>query len=115
MYPPTQEERTMAMLCHLTGLLGAFLPPANILAPLIIWLLKKDWSQFVNDQGKEVLNFQISMTIYFVVGLILMIALIGFLIFPLVGLFWLVFGIIGTIKAYNGVYYRFPLTIRLVK
>lgn len=115
MYMPTQEERTQAMLCHLTGLLGGLIPPVNIIAPLVIWLLKKDQSQFVNDQGKEALNFQISMTIYFVVAFLLMIILIGIVLLPVLGLCWLIFGIIGTIKANEGVFYRYPLILRLVR
>ncbi len=113
--PPTKDERNMAMLCHLTGLLGGFVPPANIIAPLVIWLLKKDQSAFVDDQGKEAINFQISVTLYVIAGFFLMIILVGFLILPLAGILWLVWGIIATVKAYDGVYYRYPLTIRLVK
>ena len=115
MQMPSQDERTQAMLCHLTGLLGGLIPPVNIIAPLVIWLLKKDQSQFVNDQGKEAINFQITMTIYFVIALVLMIILIGILLLPVVGLFWLIFGIIGTIKANEGVYYRYPFIFRLVR
>jgi uncharacterized Tic20 family protein len=115
MYAPNQDERTMAMLCHLTGLLGGFIPPANIIAPLIIWLIKKDQSPFVNDQGKEALNFQISMTIYFVISFILMFILIGIVLMAVLGILWLVFGILATIKAYQGVAYRYPLTIRLIR
>jgi hypothetical protein len=105
----------MAMLCHLTGLLGGLVPPAHIIAPLIIWLLKKDQSGFVDDQGKEAINFQISVTIYVIAGFMLMIVLIGFIILPLAGILWLVWGVIATAKAYEGVYYRYPLTIRLVR
>lgn len=115
MHMPSQDERTQAMLCHLTGLLGGLIPPVNIIAPLVIWLLKKDQSQFVNDQGKEALNFQISTTVYFVIALVLMIVLIGILALPVVGLFWLIFGIIATIKSNEGVYYRYPFIFRLVK
>lgn len=115
MYMPSQDERTQAMLCHLTGLLGGLIPPVNIIAPLVIWLLKKDQSQFVNDQGKEALNFQISATVYFVIALVLMIVLIGILALPVVGLYWLIFGIIATIKSNEGVYYRYPFIFRLVK
>jgi len=115
MYMPSQDERTQAMLCHLTGLLGGLIPPVNIIAPLVIWLLKKDQSQFVNDQGKEALNFQISATVYFVIALILMIVLIGILALPVVGLYWLIFGIIATIKSNEGVHYRYPFIFRLVK
>ncbi len=114
MYAPAQEERSTAMLCHLTGLLGGFIPPVNIIAPLIIWLLKKDQSPFVNDQGKEALNFQISVTIYMVISFILLFVLIGIALMAVVGLYWLIFGIIATIKANEGVPYRYPFILRLV-
>jgi hypothetical protein len=115
MYAPTKEERSMAMLCHLLGLIGGLIPPANIIAPLIIWLVKKDQMPFVNDQGKEALNFQISMTIYFIISFILMFVLIGLVLIPVLGILWLVFGIVATIKANEGVAYRYPLTIRLIR
>jgi hypothetical protein len=114
MYAPTQEERSTAMWCHLTGLLGGLIPPVNIIAPLIIWLIKKDQMPFVNDQGKEALNFQISVTIYMVISFFLMFLLIGLLLMPLVGLYWLVFGIVATIKANEGTAYRYPFILRLV-
>ena len=66
-----KQERTWAMLCHLGAFAGLIFPFANIFAPLVIWLIKKDESLFVEDQGKESLNFQISMTIYCVVAAIL--------------------------------------------
>ncbi len=115
MYAPTQEERSTAMWCHLTGLLGGLIPPVNIIAPLVIWLLKKDQLPFVNDQGKEALNFQISVAIYTLIGIVLIFLLIGMLLLPLVGLYWLIFGIIATIKANEGVPYRYPFILRLIK
>ena len=60
---PTKDERTWAMLCHFSAFSGLIFPFGNFLAPLIIWLIKKEEMPFVEDQGKEVLNFQISMTI----------------------------------------------------
>ncbi|UCC67130.1 MAG: DUF4870 domain-containing protein, partial [Armatimonadota bacterium] len=73
---PKQDERTMGMLCHLAGLVG-------FLGPLVVWLLKKDESELVNDQGKESLNFQLSILIYLVGSLVLMVPLTLILIGPL--------------------------------
>lgn len=114
-YVPVQEERTFGMLCHLLALSGCIIPLGNILGPLVMWLIKKDQSPFVNAQGKESLNFQISLLIYAIVSGILMLIFIGFLLAIAVGIFGLVMIIIASIKAYEGVDYRYPLTIRFIK
>lgn len=111
----SQEERTWAMACHLAGLLGHTLVGfGHIVVPLVIWLLKKDQFPLVNDQGKEAINFQISVTIYGIISGLLCLVLIGIpMIFALV-VFDIVVCIIAAIKAYEGVRYRYPLTIRFV-
>jgi hypothetical protein len=58
------EERNWAMTCHLASFAGYVLPLGNIIGPLVAWLMKRDEFPLVDDQGKEALNFQISMTIY---------------------------------------------------
>jgi len=116
MYAVSKDERTWGMLSHLLALSGYIgIPFGNILAPLIIWLVKKDESQFVADQAKESLNFQISLIIYAIVSGILTLVLIGFLLLGVIFIGGIVLTIIGTIKANEGVHYRYPLTIRLVK
>lgn len=115
MYAVSKEERTWGMLSHLLSLSGFIgIPFGNILAPLIIWLVKKDQSQFVADQAKESLNFQISLTIYAIVSGILIFVLIGFLLLAVVIIGGVVLTIIATIKANEGQYYRYPFTIRLI-
>lgn len=93
----TPDEKTMGMLAHLLGILTGFV------GPLIIWLIKKDESQYIAEQSKEALNFWISILIYSMVtcGLAL--------------LFGLIMGIIGTIKSNQGIIYRYPLAIRFIK
>jgi uncharacterized Tic20 family protein len=111
------------VLCHASALAGCFLPAvAHIIGPLIIWLLKRDEFPEVDDQGKESLNFQISMLIYTallgVVVFVLAFVLIGLLLLPLFGLLYLldiVFVIVASIKASEGKLYRYPITIRLIK
>lgn len=101
----------MGMLCHLLGILASFL------GPLIIWLLKKDEYEFVDDQGKEALNFQITLIFAYLACIVLTVVSCGFLFFlPLVpAILALVFGIMGTIAANNGERYRYPMNIRLIK
>ena len=110
-----QQERTMAMLCHLLALAGLVIPFGNILGPLIVWLMKKDTSELVNDQGKESLNFQISFTIYGFVAAILSLIVIGIPIAIALVVFWAVMVIMASIKANEGQRYRYPLNLRLIK
>lgn len=110
-----RDQNMWAMFCHLGALLGLFIPPLNIIVPLVIWLIKKDEYPLVADQGKESLNFQISITIYAIISAILIIVLIGILMLVAIGIFTLVMCIVAMIKANEGVAYRYPLTIRLIK
>lgn len=113
--PPTPEEKNWAMLCHLGAFAGFVVPFANVFVPLALWLLKKDSSSFVDTHGKEVVNFQITLTGILALCTVLYLLLIGFMfhiIFVLVGV---VVTVLGAIKAQNGEGYRYPMTMRLVK
>ena len=109
-----KEERTWAMFAHLSAFVGHFIPFGHILAPLIIWMIKKPEMPFVADQAKEALNFQITMTICFIVAFILCLVFIGVILLPAVWLFDIVFTIVAAVKANDGVTYRYPVTLRLV-
>jgi uncharacterized Tic20 family protein len=112
-----RDARMWAMFCHLAGL-AAFLPLApvlgGIIAPLIIWQIKKDDFKFVDEQGKEAVNFQISIVIYALVAGLLCFLCIGAFLLPAVCIFDVVFLLIAAVKANNGVHYRYPLTIRFI-
>ncbi|MGD2295956.1 MAG: DUF4870 domain-containing protein [Candidatus Aminicenantes bacterium] len=110
-----RQERSWGMGCHLAALAGFIFPFGNIIGPLIIWLIKKDESEFVDDQGKESLNFQITITILAIVSAILIVILIGIPLLILVGLFSLVMIILAAIKASEGEKYRYPFTIRMIQ
>jgi len=103
---PTSDEKTMAILSHVLTFVS------SILAPLIIYLIKKDESSFVAQHAKESLNFQISLCI---ITFILFITIIGILLLWVVGILALVFVIVATIKASEGKLYRYPFSIRLIK
>lgn len=111
-----KDARTWAMLCHLGGL-GVYIVPSvgHIIAPLIFWLIKKDDSPFVDDQGKEALNFQISITIYALISLLLTLIFVGVILLFAVGIFDLVMMIIAAVKVNSGEKYRYPLCIRFIK
>lgn len=104
-----QNSRTLGMLCHLLGLLTGFV------GPLILWLVKKGEDKFVDRQGKEALNFQITVAIAFIVSSLLSFVCIGFVLIPAVGIADLVFCIMACVKANQGQDYQYPFTIRFVK
>ena len=110
-----QEERSLGLACHLLAFVGMVFPFGNILGPLVIWLVKKDDSAFVDDQGKEALNFNITISIAGFVAFLLTFVVIGAILLPIIGIFWLVMTIVAAVKANGGEHYRYPLTIRLIK
>ena len=112
--PDNRDERMWAMFCHLSGLAGFVFPFGNIIAPLVIWMIKKEEYPLVNDQGKEAINFQISMTIYIIASIILIFLVIGIPLLIILGLFSLIVVIIASIKANEGEKYRYPFTIRFL-
>lgn len=113
---PTAQERNWAVLCHLSALLGVVVWGLGIvLGPLIVWLIKKDTMSFVDDQGKEALNFQITVLLAGIVCSALVFVLIGIPLLAVLGIVDLVFIIIAAIKASEGVSYRYPVSLRLIK
>ena len=112
---PSKDERTWAMLCHFSTFIGFIFPFGNIITPLIIWLSKREDLPLVEDQAKEVLNFQISMTIYLLISVILCFILIGIPFVIGLGIFNVIITIIAGIKANDGKSYRYPINLRLIK
>jgi uncharacterized protein len=109
------DAKTFGMLCHLLALSGLLIPFGHIIGPVVIWVIKKDQHPFVDDQGKESLNFQITVTIAMAIAFALAFVLIGFLLIPIIGIGALILVIIATIQANQGRRYRYPLTIRFIK
>ena len=123
---PSAEEKQWAMFAHLSALVGGLLTSAVggwgvFIGPLAIWLIKKDTMKFVDDQGKEALNFNITVAIACFALVLLSIVTIGIgLIIAIpawivIGIGWLVLTIIAAVKSSNGEFYRYPMTLRLVK
>lgn len=106
------DENMWGMFCHLSAFAGYVIPLGNIIGPLVIWLIKKDEYPFVDDQGKESLNFQISMSIYAIISLILAFILIGFFLLIAIGILNIVMIIVASVKANEGVYFRYPFTMK---
>lgn len=112
---PSREARQWAMFCHLSALLGIFIPFGSLIAPLVIWQVKRESDPFIDAQGKEALNFQITVAIASAISLLLMVVVIGFFLFGLVAIGALVLTIIAGVKANEGQPYRYPFTWRLIK
>ncbi|WP_024869284.1 DUF4870 domain-containing protein [Pseudoxanthomonas suwonensis] len=105
------DDRTIAMLVHLSGILLGFI------VPLIVWLIHKDRPEkaFLNDQSKEALNFQITLLFVYIIGTVLTIILIGALINFLAWIACIILSIIAGLAANRGEEYRYPFAIRLIK
>ena len=120
------EDRTWGILCHVASIAGFVVPFGNIFGPLIIWLIKKEEDPYIDAQGKESLNFQISITIYGAILFVLFV--IAFLISPnfsFVLFVWLallgflgtvvILVILGSVQASKGNIYKYPFTIRFLR
>ena len=103
------DERLFSMLMYVLSFFTA------IIGPLIIWLMKREDSEFVDFHGKQYFNFFLSYTIYGIVASISIIVLIGLLLAPVVAIMYFVFTIIAAVKAYNGEMYKIPLVIQFFK
>jgi len=119
---PESQARMWNMLCHLSALAGFVIPFGNILGPLIVWQIKKNEFPSVEVHGKAALNFQITVAIAALAGIVVAVVLsffcVGYFLFPLVmliGLAGLVFAVIAGIKANNGEDYKYPWSLELVK
>jgi uncharacterized protein len=110
-----RDAKMWGMLTHLLAL-SAFvgIPFGNVVGPLIIYLIKKDEYEFVAEQGKEVLNFQITWSIIFIISAVLIIVGIGILLLIGFGIAWLVLVVLGSVAANNGEKYKYPLTIKFL-
>jgi uncharacterized protein len=118
--PLTADEKMWGMFCHLSGLLGYFALGLTFVAPLICWLMKKDTSKFVDDCGKEALNFHLNILAYNVVGIaaILFTCGIGVFVFGpaliLLHFYAIIVQIIAGLKANNGEMFRYPFIYRVL-
>lgn len=112
---PSPDERTWGLFAHLSALAGFFIPLGNIVGPLIVWLIKKDQMPFVNDQGKESLNFQILVSVLLLISIALWCVVVGFFITPIIAIGAIIFEIVAAIQAQKGIAYRYPINIRFIR
>ncbi|MCG0314541.1 MAG: DUF4870 domain-containing protein, partial [Calditerricola sp.] len=93
-----KQARLWATVCHLAALVGYIIPMGHVLGPLVVWLLKRHDSPFVDDQGKEELNFQLSLTIYGMIAALLVLVLIGLFLLLALMVIQVVFVIVAAVK-----------------
>ncbi len=105
-----QEDRTIALITHLSGIIASFI------VPLIIWLINKDKPEkaWLTEQAKEALNFQITIVLAWILAIVLSFVAIGFLLYPVIWIGNLIFCILAGVAANKGENYRYPVTLRLV-
>ncbi len=110
----THDEKLWGMLCHLSALLAYFAFALSFLGPLICWLIKRDTSAFVDDQGKEALNFQLNILLYKLICVALLCAFVGFFLLGAVVVYNVVMVLVAGVKANAGERFRYPLIIRFI-
>ena len=112
----SKDEQNWAMGCHLAALAGFLVPFGNIIGPLVIWLIKRNEMPMVDRHGKEALNFQITVSIAFLICVPLMFVLIGIPLMFVVGIGALILTIMAAMKVSGGDFeYKYPFAIRLLK
>ena len=112
----SKDARTWVMLCHLSALVGLLGNGTGfLLGPLVVWLVKKNDDPFIDEQGKEAVNFQLTMFLAALVSGILIFVIIGVFLLFVVAIFATVLSIIGAIKASEGEHFKYPFALRLVK
>lgn len=110
----TDDEQTWGVLIHISALSGLAVPFGNILAPLLLWLVKKDESEFVDASGKEAMNFQLTWTLLLLGASLTILIGVGLLVVPVIAVAWLVLVVLATIRASEKEVYDYPLTIDFI-
>lgn len=111
----SETERNWAMLCHLSAFAGFFFPFGGIIGPLICWLTRKDESQWVDQNGKASLNFQMSLLLYMVLAVPLIFIIVGIPIVVFLGFLKVVCIIIASVKASKGEEFKYPISIPFIQ
>jgi len=109
------EEKNLAVIMHLSILAGILIPFVGLLIPVVIWALKKNESPYVDDQGKEVINFIINIFIAGIIIGILCLIIIGFILIVPLALFLIIMPIVAAVKCGDGTYYKYPLIFKFIK
>jgi uncharacterized Tic20 family protein len=110
--PLLREDRQLLLFTHLSQLLNLITGFGGFIVPLVIWLTQKDKVEHMDQQGKDILNFQLTMIILSIISIPLMLIIVGFITLAIVALLTLIFPIINAIKANNGEPTHYPFSIK---
>ena len=111
-----KQAQIWGILCHLSALVAMTgLPLGHIIGPLVVWLIKRKSHPFIYEQGKESLNFQLSMTLYTLIAAPLIYIKVGIVLIFILVVINFVLVIIASLRAYQGEIFRYPLKIRFIK
>jgi uncharacterized protein len=110
----SKEEKNLASIMHLSILAGIFLPFVGLVVPIVIWVLKKNDSPFIDDQGKEAINFIINIFILGILVGVLCIIVVGFILLVPLALYLIIAPIVAAAKCSDGIYYKYPFIFRFI-
>ena len=108
------DEKNYCTLLHLAQFAGFMIPLAGMILPIAMWLIYKEQNTFIDQNGRNVVNWIISEVIYFIICIILCFVLVGFLLLAALGIVGIIFAVIGAIKASQGTAWKYPMTIRFM-
>ncbi len=112
----SRDARKWAMICHIIALVGILGNGIGFLVgPLVVWLIKREDHPFIDEQGKEAVNFQITMFIALFISALLTLVVIGIALLIIIGIIMTVFPIVAAIKASDGAHYKYPFSLRIIK
>ncbi len=111
----TVEARRLAVFCHLAGFAGFIIPFGGVIGPLAMWIANRESHPFVDQQGREALNFQLSLLVYMLLSFALVLILIGLLMIPLLFVFQICMMVIAAVRVSDGQDFRYPLTLRFIR
>ena len=110
-----KEIYQQAMFIQLSAFAGYVIPFGTVIVPVILWLIWRDKDPYINEMGREAVNFQLSMILYYIISFVLCFIIIGFLLITAAFIFHFTFIVIGAMQASRGANYRYPMTIRFIK
>jgi len=113
-YEVDSDDRTWAVIAHASAFAGFVVPFGNVLGPLLVWTIKRDESQFVAENSREAVNFQLSWTIWLVAAALSILVLVGLVLLPVLALVWVVLVAVATVRASEDEVYDYPLTLDFV-
>ncbi len=108
------DVSTFTVFMHLSQFLGIFIPGAGFILPIVMWATTKDTSPVINEHGKNIINWLLSLLIYVFICYVLMLLLVGFVLLFILGFIFMIFVIIAAVKAGQGIVWRYPLTIKFI-